>query len=246
MFCRRGLNYTDRYKPEKIFDLKGCKQKDKNNDQRAGSSTSRAGSSTTSAAAAAAAGSSSAGPSQQQQQQLPAVAAAAGSSSSAAEAADHGPFNSRFVLNDAPFDAETAQHRQLELEDFQRRGGFEVGDSSGRRRFMQPQTETVFMDSWDGVNIMRNAPDGSGRPLRRQRITIEGRCYQGRVDGTGDWEPGAQEWIRVMERTREGLNNGADRAWVQQEARQRKQQHERRMVYLRQQELAQRRQRRER
>jgi hypothetical protein len=105
------------------------------------------------------------------------------------------------------------------------------------------------MDSSDGVNIMRNAPDGSGRALQTQRMEIKGHRYQGRVDGvgdkTGDWEPGTQVWIKVLERTREGLSSGADLAWVRQEARQRQQLHERRMLDLRQHQLAQRRQRRE-
>lgn len=37
----RGLNYVNQYIPERLFDFKGCRQKDKGNDQRPGAPSSR-------------------------------------------------------------------------------------------------------------------------------------------------------------------------------------------------------------
>lgn len=44
--CRRGLNYADEYRPEMLFDLRGCRQKDKGNDQRPATPSSKASAAT--------------------------------------------------------------------------------------------------------------------------------------------------------------------------------------------------------
>lgn len=132
--------------------------------------------------------------------------------------------------------------RETELQDYQRHGAFNVDSGRPRRQFAGPETQAMLMDTWDGFSVIQNPsqslPQGGGPTpeVKTVHLKSEGHCYQGRVGGTGDWLPGAQEWIRVLERTRGGLSNGTDRAWVQQEVRQRRQVFERQMVQLRQQQ----------
>jgi len=119
-------------------------------------------------------------------------------------------------------------------------GAFVVGGS--KERVVPRPDQVSFLDTWDGFTISRPQQPG-GPEVETVHVKLEGSCRQGRLNGTGDWLPGALEWIRVLERTRSGSSSGVERAWVQQETRHLKQLNARRMQML-QVEQQQRRQQR--